>query len=89
MCNAAPVTESFELNRANWDERVPAHLAFDLVYTGVGALTWLPGIRRWGTVPWRAFSGETMASAGSGEWRLAEMPARLAASFTIAATKNS
>jgi SAM-dependent methyltransferase len=279
--NAAPVTESFELNQANWDERVPAHVAsadyavqrflddpaflsdvvrfdqpllgdvsglrgvhlqchigtdtvslarlgasmtgldfsgpavaeaaglaaatgadasfvqadvydaasvlkpgsFDLVYTGVGALTWLPDIRRWGrvvadllrpggrlfirdghpmlhalsvgddgqllvtkpyfetadarvsdyagtyvqtdvaiehsvthwwnhglgetvtalleagltltgltehnTVPWRAFSGKTMASAGSGEWRLAEMPARLAASFTIAATKNS
>jgi SAM-dependent methyltransferase len=24
--------------------------SFDLVYTGVGALTWLPDIRRWGRV---------------------------------------
>jgi SAM-dependent methyltransferase len=156
--------------------------SFDLVYTGVGALTWLPDIRRWGrvvadllrpggrlfirdghpmllaldvgsdgrlmvtepyfettearvsdyagtyvqtdvaidhtvthwwnhglgetvtalleagltltcltehtTVPWRAFPGETMESAGGGEWRLAEMPERLAASFTIRAAKN-
>jgi SAM-dependent methyltransferase len=157
--------------------------SFDLVYTGVGALTWLPDIRRWGrvvadllrpggrlfirdghpmlltlevdgdgrlvvadpyfetvearvsnyagtyvqtdtaiehtvthwwnhgigetvtalldagqvltglvehdSVPWRPFSGETMVSAGGGEWRLAEMPERLAASFTIQAVKNS
>lgn len=280
MWNTAPVAEYLELNRSNWDERVPAHVAsadyavqrflgdpaflsdvvrfdqpllgdvsglhgvhlqchigtdtvslarlgasmtgldfsgpavaeaarlatatgadasfvqadvydaanvlelgsFDLVYTGVGALTWLPDIRRWGrvvadllrpggrlfirdghpmlhalsvgddgrlvltkpyfetaearvtdyagtyvqtdvaiehtvthwwnhglgetvtalleagltltgltehtTVPWRAFSGETMVSSGGGEWRLAEMPERLAASFTIQAAKN-
>jgi SAM-dependent methyltransferase len=157
--------------------------SFDLVYTGVGALTWLPDIRRWGrvvadllrpggrlfirdghpmlytldvdgdgqlvvtkpyfetvdgrvsdyagtyvqtdaaiehtvthwwnhgigetvtalldaglvltglvehdSVPWRPLSGETMVSAGGGEWRLAEMPGRLAASFTIQAVKSS
>lgn len=157
--------------------------SFDLVYTGVGALTWLPDIRRWGrvvadllrpggrlfirdghpmlytldvdgdgrlvvarpyfettegrlsdyagtyvqtdaviehtvtrwwnhgigeivtalldaglvltglvehdAVPWRQLSGETMVSAGGGEWRLAEMPERLAASFTIQAVKSS
>jgi SAM-dependent methyltransferase len=155
--------------------------SFDLVYTGVGALTWLPDIRRWGrvvadllrpggrlfirdghpmlmtldvdgdgrlvvtdpyfetaearvsdhagtyvqtdaaiehtvthewnhgigetvtalldaglvltglveheTVPWRPFAGGTMVSAGGGEWRLTEMPERLAASFTIQAVK--
>jgi SAM-dependent methyltransferase len=157
--------------------------SFDLVYTGVGALTWLPDIRRWGrvvadllrpggrlfirdghpmlytldvagdgrlvvakpyfetvegrvsdyagtyvqtdaaiehtvthwwnhgigetvtalldaglvltglvehdTVPWRQLSGETLVGAGGGEWRLAEMPERLAASFTIQAVKGS
>jgi SAM-dependent methyltransferase len=281
VCNTAPVAEYLELNRANWDDRVPAHVgsadyamqrflddpaflsdvvrfdlpllgdvsgvcgvhlqchigtdtislarlgasmtgldfsgaavaeatrlaaaaranasfvqadvydaagilqpgSFDLVYTGVGALTWLPDIRRWGrvvadllrpggrlfirdghpmlytldvdgdgrlvvakpyfetiegrvsdyagayvqtdaaiehtvtqwwnhgigetvtalldaglvltglvehdTVPWRPLSGETMVSAGRGEWRLAEMPERLAASFTIQAVKSS
>jgi hypothetical protein len=29
-----------------------------------------------------------MVSAGGGEWRLAEMPGRLAASFTIQAAKD-
>jgi SAM-dependent methyltransferase len=49
----------------------------------------LTGLTEHNSVPWRAFSGETMVSAGGGEWRLAEMPARLAASFTIQATRNS
>jgi SAM-dependent methyltransferase len=49
----------------------------------------LTGLAEHSTVPWRAFSGETMASAGGGEWRLTEMPERLAASFTIQAVKNS
>ncbi|HSZ40627.1 MAG TPA: methyltransferase [Trebonia sp.] len=48
----------------------------------------LTGLAEHDSVPWRAFSGETMASAG-GEWRLAEMPERLAASFTIQAVKKS
>src|SRR5436190_865728 len=50
------------LNRASWDERAPAHAAspevlgedrFDLVYTGIGALCWLPDIARWGQVAGR------------------------------------
>jgi len=49
----------------------------------------LTGLAEHATVPWRPFSGETMVSAGAGEWRLAEMPERLAASFTIQAVKNS
>jgi SAM-dependent methyltransferase len=49
----------------------------------------LTGLAEHATVPWRAFSGETMVSAGGGEWRLAEMPERLAASFTLQAVKNS
>ena len=48
----------------------------------------LTGLIEHTTVPWRAFPGETMESAGGGEWRLAEMPERLAASFTIQAAKN-
>lgn len=48
------------LNKANWDERAPVHEAdvydapgvlgtgsFDFVFTGVGALCWLPSVRRW------------------------------------------
>jgi SAM-dependent methyltransferase len=49
----------------------------------------LTGLAEHETLPWRPFSGETMVSAGGGEWRLAEMPERLAASFTIQAVKNS
>ena len=49
----------------------------------------LTGLAEHATVPWRPFPGETMVSAGSGEWRLAETPERLAASFTIQAVKNS
>jgi SAM-dependent methyltransferase len=49
----------------------------------------LTGLAEHDTVPWRPFSGETMVSAGGGEWRLAEGPERLAASFTIQAVKNS
>jgi SAM-dependent methyltransferase len=49
----------------------------------------LTGLAEHDTVPWRAFSGDTMVSAGGGEWRLAEMPERLAASFTIQAVKKS
>ena len=49
----------------------------------------LTGLAEHDTVPWRPFSGETMVSAGGGEWRLAEMPRRLAASFTIQAVKKS
>jgi SAM-dependent methyltransferase len=49
----------------------------------------LTGLAEHDTVPWRAFSGEAMVSVGGGEWRLAEMPERLAASFTIQAVKNS
>lgn len=49
----------------------------------------LTGLAEHDTVPWRPFSGDTMVSAGGGEWRLAEMPERLAASFTIQAAKNS
>ena len=49
----------------------------------------LTGLVEHDTVPWRQLSGETMVSAGSGEWRLAEMPGRLAASFTIQAVKSS
>jgi hypothetical protein len=48
----------------------------------------LTGLVEHDTVPWRPFSGETMVSAGGGEWRLAEMPERLAASFTIQAVKT-
>jgi SAM-dependent methyltransferase len=48
----------------------------------------LTGLAEHDTIPWRQFSGETMASAGGGEWRLAERPERLAASFTIQASKN-
>jgi len=49
----------------------------------------LTGLAEHHTVPWRAFSGETMASAGGGEWQLTELPERLAASFTIQAVKNA
>jgi hypothetical protein len=49
----------------------------------------LTGLAEHDTVPWRAFSGEAMVSVGGGEWRLAEMPERLAASFIIQAVKNS
>ncbi len=49
----------------------------------------LTGLAEHATVPWRPFSGETMVSAGAGEWRLAETPERLAASFTIQTVKNS
>jgi SAM-dependent methyltransferase len=48
----------------------------------------LTGLAEHDSIPWRAFSGETMTSAGGGEWRLAEMPERLAASFTIQAIKQ-
>ena len=48
----------------------------------------LTGLAEHDTVPWRPFPGETMVSAGGGEWRLAERPGRLAASFTIQAVKN-
>jgi SAM-dependent methyltransferase len=48
----------------------------------------LTGLAEHDTVPWRQLSGETMVSAGGGEWRLAEKPGRLAASFTIQAAKN-
>jgi hypothetical protein len=50
----------FEANRKMWDERVPIHVAgnvydaprllgrrFEIVYTGLGALCWLPDIERW------------------------------------------
>jgi SAM-dependent methyltransferase len=36
----------------------------------------LTGLTEHDSVPWRAFPGETMVSAGGGEWRLAEMPGR-------------
>lgn len=49
----------------------------------------LTGLAEHDTVPWRPFAGEAMASAGGGEWRLTEMPRRLAASFTIQAVRNS
>jgi SAM-dependent methyltransferase len=49
----------------------------------------LTGLAEHETVPWRQLSGQTMASAGGGEWRLAENPERLAASFTIQAVKSS
>ena len=49
----------------------------------------LTGLVEHETVPWRPFSGATMVRAGGGEWRLAEMPERLAASFTIQAVKTS
>jgi SAM-dependent methyltransferase len=49
----------------------------------------LTGLAEHDTVPWRAFSGETMVSVDGGEWRLAEIPERLAASFTIQALRNS
>jgi len=49
----------------------------------------LTGLAEHDTVPWRAFSGETMASAGGGEWRLTQRPERLAASFTLQAVKDS
>jgi SAM-dependent methyltransferase len=49
----------------------------------------LTGLAEHDTVPWRPFSGETMVSAGGGEWQLAERPGRLAASFTIQAVKSS
>ena len=49
----------------------------------------LTGLPEHDTVPWRAFSGETMTSAGNGEWRLTQTPQRLAASFTIQAVKNA
>ncbi|HEY0935367.1 MAG TPA: class I SAM-dependent methyltransferase, partial [Trebonia sp.] len=48
----------------------------------------LTGLTEHASVPWRAFSGDTMVSAGGGEWRLAEMPERLAASFTVQAVKT-
>jgi SAM-dependent methyltransferase len=48
----------------------------------------LTGLAEHDTVPWRAFPGELMESAG-GEWRLAERRERLAASFTIQAAKNT
>lgn len=48
----------------------------------------LTGLAEHDTVPWCPFPGEVMASAGGGEWRLADRPGRLAASFTIQAVKN-
>jgi SAM-dependent methyltransferase len=48
----------------------------------------LTGLTEHDSVPWRALGGETMVSVGGGEWRLAERPERLAASFTIQAVKN-
>ncbi len=48
----------------------------------------LTGLTEHDSVPWRAFSGDAMVAAGGGEWRLAELPGRLAASFTIQAVKN-
>jgi hypothetical protein len=129
--NTAAVADYRELNRANWDDRVPAHVAsadyavqrflddpaflsdvvrFDLPLLGdvaglrgahlqchIGTDTVslarlgasMTGLAEHATVPWRPFSGETMVSGGAGEWRLAEVPERLAASFTIQAVKNS
>ncbi len=49
----------------------------------------LTGLAEHDTVPWRAFGGDLMVSAGGGEWRLARMPERVAATFTIQAVKNS
>jgi SAM-dependent methyltransferase len=48
----------------------------------------LTGLTEHDSLPWRAFSGDMMVSAGGGEWRLAERPERLAASFTIQAVKG-
>lgn len=49
----------------------------------------LTGLAEHMTVPWRPFAGETMVSAGPGEWQLADAPERLAASFTIQAVKEA
>jgi SAM-dependent methyltransferase len=48
----------------------------------------LTGLAEHDSIPWRAFSGVTMTSAGGGEWRLSDRPERLAASFTIQAVKR-
>jgi SAM-dependent methyltransferase len=107
--------------------------SFDLVYTGIGALCWLPDIARWArtvagllrpggrlfvremthewshglgetisallasgmqltelvehdSVPWQALPGH-MGQDEHGEWRLADRPWRLAASFTLQARR--
>ena len=68
---------------------------FDLVYTGVGSLSWLPDIRRWGGVvadllrpaDASALSG-AMECVGGGEYRLIDRPQRLPHSYTLQAVKG-
>jgi hypothetical protein len=76
---------------------------FDLVYTGIGALCWLPDVRRWAgvvsgllrmvaieehsSVPWNALGG-AMEALPNGEYQLRERPERLAATYTLQAVKS-
>jgi hypothetical protein len=46
----------------------------------------LTGLAEHDSVPWNALPG--LMAATDGEWRLAEMPERLAASFTLRAVKK-
>jgi SAM-dependent methyltransferase len=49
----------------------------------------LTGLAEHDSAPWRPFSRTPMTNAGDGEWRLTEMPERLAATFTIQAVKRA
>jgi hypothetical protein len=40
------------------------------------------------SVPWQALGGDMMTQIDGGEWRLRERPERLAASYTLQATKH-
>jgi 2-polyprenyl-3-methyl-5-hydroxy-6-metoxy-1,4-benzoquinol methylase len=60
----------------------------DIVTALLEAGMTLTGLAEHDSVPWRPFSGAPMVSDGHGEWRLAELPERLAATFTIQAVRN-
>ena len=49
----------------------------------------LTGLVEHDSAPWNALPGHMVADEETGEWRLAEHPERLAATFTLQATKES
>jgi len=97
-----PYFETAEPRVSDWDRSyVQTDVTFENTVThwwnhGLGEIVTalleagmtLTGLAEHDSVPWRPFSRAPMVSDGRGEWRLAETPERLAATFTIQAVKN-
>jgi hypothetical protein len=67
------VADYEELNRANWDDRVPAHLGSEDYSVQAFPFEALPG---------------QMVESGGGEWRLADVPSRMPCTFTLQAVRQ-